>query len=1133
MGNKRRAIAAVVPLLATALWIPAISAQPAAAAAGPAPLTSSQAKALSANVSEKVIVVFKDQVPQAPAARNSVGARSNVEAVEQHGVLTELGQTNARNVHSYTTINAVAATVSAGEKARLASNPAVAEVVPDQIIKLVNPFRAAKSATGNASAGRTPVPDSCPAKGAPPLLEPEALQTMHADSSDPSAKTARSLGYDGKGVTVGFIADGLDINNTDFLRADGSHVFVDYKDFSGEGTAVPTGGGEAFLDASSIAAQGRNVYNVAKYSALPLDKSCKIRIEGVAPGVNLVGLSIFGAEDAGFNSSFLQAIDYAVAVDHVNVLNESLGENFFPDDSASLDLIKQANDQAVAAGTTVTVSSGDAGVTNTIGTPATDPNVISVGASTTYRLPVQLGYGGSQFGVTGWLNNNISALSSSGFAQDGSTISLVAPGELGWALCSKDIKLYGDCTDFRGKKSAVQESGGTSESAPLTAGAAALVIQAYQQTHGGALPSPALVKQFLTSTADDIYAPADEQGSGLVDAYRAVSAAASYKVPAAAHTPATLVESTSQFNSVAPTGSHASFTEQLTNVGSSPATVDVSSRTLGDYSQIATQTVALSDTASAHSVDYQGFNDNYEVVQFQVAHGVARLNGSIAFQGASSDLSARVRLALVDPHGRLADYSLPQGIGNYGDAQVANPASGTWTAFIWSRGSADGGTTGPVVFGASVANDDSFGSVSPSHLTIAPGATSPVTLSVRTPETPGDVSGSLVVAASDQTALAVPVTLRALAPSGKTHFSGVLTGGNGRDSFTGVAEYYQLDVPAGRPALNASVTLADNPNNQMYVWLIDPAGQAQAFQSNGLVTADENGNLSYTNSLGANVHVINPASGRWTIIVNFAPTVSGTALHEGFTVSLDQHAADVSAKGVPSGAKISIDHPAVVKIKVTNTGIAPEAYFIDARTTATAQYNLPSVTSAQATVPLRVTDNVPFYLVPSQTSSLTGTASTTGPNPIQFDLGAPTRDPDVVSGQGSNVSATVTGNPVTAGLWDLAPDVVGAFGAAGANPESVDTTLTATAQAFDPAVFSDTGDLWQAAIGGPLSVSPIIVQPGHSATIPVIIAPAGAKGTTVSGVLYLDDDSLFSLFGDLAPNANTVAAIPYSYVISH
>jgi hypothetical protein len=1110
----------------------ASSVSAASSVAGQAPMSAAQAAALSGNVTEKVIVVLKDQVSQYPASRSQVKNRSAVVNNLQGPILGELNATKAHNVHSYTTINAVSATVSPGEAARLAANPAVAEVVPDQIIKLASPFdAAATSSAANANAARTPPAGTCPAKGAPPLLEPQALQAINADSTTPNAQTARSLGIDGSGVTVAFIADGLDINNTDFIRADGSHVFVDYKDFSGEGTAVPTGGGEAFLDASSIAAQGRNIYNISHYSALPLNRPCDIRVEGVAPGASLVGLDIFGAEDAGFNSSFLQAIDYAVSVDHVNVLNESLGNNYYPDDQASLDLIKAANDAAVAAGTTVTVSSGDAGVTNTIGTPATDPNVISAGASTTYQVPAQIGYGGFQFpGVTGYLNNNISALSSSGFEQGGSTISLVAPGELNWALCTTDVKKYSECRDLAGKPAPVEESGGTSESAPLTAGVAALVIQAYGKTHSGSVPSPALVKQFLTSTADDIQAPADEQGSGLLDAYRAVVAAEDYQAPAATTLPDTLLESTSQFNATAPGGTAQSFTEQLTNLGSTPETVSVSGRTLGAYSPINTATVTLSDTTSPHSVDYQGITDNYQAVTFNVRTGVDRLNGSIAFQATSSALAGRVRMDLITPSGQLADYSLPQGIGNYGDAQVADPAPGTWTAYIWSRDSADGGTTGPVIFGASVASYQPFGTVSSASLTIAPGATDPVTLSVATPPSPGDTSGSLVVSSSSQAALAIPVTLRSLVPSGPAKFSGVLTGGNGRASFTGVTEYYQLDVPSGAPELNASVKLANNPNNQTYAWLIDPSGQAQAFQSNGIVTV-QSGQLFYTNSLGTSLHVINPAAGRWTLIITFAPTVSGTALSEPFKVSVDQNPAVVSSVGLPIAGRINVNHPAVVEVKVTNTGIAPEAYFIDGRTTATTQYNLPSISSPQATVPLSVTGSIPFYIVPSQTTEIDGTATTGGSEPIQFDLGAPTGDPDVVSGQGQSVAASVTGTPVTAGEWDIAPDVVGPFGPTGATPETVNTTLTATTEGFDPAVSSFTGDLWQSALGGPVTVSPVIVQPGKSAVIPVTIAPTGHKGTKVSGVLYVDDDSLLSLYGSLAPNADTVAAIPYSYVI--
>ena len=62
---------------------------------------------------------------------------------------------------------------------------------------------------------------------------------------------------------------------------------------------------------------------------------------------------------------------------------------------------------------------------------------------------------------------------------------------------------------------AIQATGGTSESAPLTAGVAALVIQAYREAHGGATPDPGAGQAADRSNADDIGAPADQQGAGF------------------------------------------------------------------------------------------------------------------------------------------------------------------------------------------------------------------------------------------------------------------------------------------------------------------------------------------------------------------------------------------------------------------------------------------------------------------------------------------------------------------------------------------------------------------------------------------------------------------------------------------
>jgi Subtilase family len=1107
----------------------------AAGSAVPAPVPST-AQVEQAGQSD-MIVIMRDQMSDLSVARGATSARSTALALSQNSVVSHLQRVRARPVKSFASINAFVTSMTPAEKDELlASHPEVQSVVPDRVIRAL-PRKESKSAAAAPTAAASAGADLCG------TLEPEALQLTNTAFSNLNTAQAQLVldgngqPVTGKGVKVAFLADGMDPNIAGFIRPDGSHVFFDYQDFTGDPAGTPTAGGEAFGDAASIAAQdmpkGKVLnFDISQFVAPshPLPSPCNIHIRGMAPGASLMGLKVFSA-GVTTTSNFLQAIEYAVAHD-IDVINESFGGNPYFDSES--DPITLANSAAVKAGVTVTVSSGDGGDNGTLGSPSTGPGVINVGATTSFRLYAQTGQGVIPLlPAKGFVSNNISPFSSGGFAQlSPRTVDVVAPGQDGWALCSTNVTLFEDCLDYNNNPTGIEDFGGTSESAPLTAGEAALVIQAYRSTHGGKDPSPALVKQIIMSSATDLGAPTSEQGAGLINSLAAVRTALSVNDGNGKPKPHgnSLLSSVGSVVITAEGNTHETESFKITNTGWGARKIVPSLQKLSAPVAGATINFQIDPATLPTFPNVAGAPRAYTTRKFTVPAGVEHLDVAISYLvSLTSSDTPIVYLSLVDPAGRQIQYSVPQGLSvGYGHVDVVKPVAGVYTAYIYTRASGVGSYTGPIQLTWAGEKFVTLGSVSPASVTIAPGASQTFTASFFTPSEPGDLAAGIRFETTDgiDTMPEIPVTIRTLVPIGPTggSFSGVLTGGNGRAA-TGNSQTYEFDVPVGVKDMSLVVPVADNGYLLAGV-LVDPQGMQLSVGANlDPFGAPQFGMQHFRN---------NPQPGRWHYVLVQTFTSSGNQTSLPFTARIAFNKAQVFAPDLPNSENTKLSasgKPVKVSIDVVNSGLLTGAFFADARLKASTFFALSQQPDCAAVTTLPGTCGE--FILPTQVSKVSFTAKSSVPiqmdayNFVGFAVG--TDNPDLFGQKTApnTVVATLTEPELPYGTWYVNPSEIGPYPAAGAPTKPVTMSAAVIMKAFDTAVSADSGDAWADLTFGTSTFNPAVIAPGEDGPIVLTITPDPSKvGKVVSGYVYIDTYN---------PNTGTgdeVVRLPYTYTVA-
>lgn len=280
---------------------------------------------------------------------------------------------------------------------------------------------------------------------------------------------ASQFELDGTGIGVAVIDSGI-VDHPDLHGSSGGSRVVYSQSFVAGDSTTSDKFGHGSHVAGLVGGNGSNSGQGNGYQST---------YAGVATNVNLINLRVLDQNGLGTDSQVIAAIEQAIALKrtyNIRVINMSLGRPVF--ESYTLDPVCKAVEAAWKAGIVVVVAAGNDGRDNsmgtdgygTIGVPANDPAVITVGATFTEYTATRV-------------DDVITSYSSKGpslidhivkpdiVAPGNHLVSLRAPG----SMLDLEYPQF-DVAPYRGKAKYFRLSG-TSMATPVVSGAVALMLQ--------------------------------------------------------------------------------------------------------------------------------------------------------------------------------------------------------------------------------------------------------------------------------------------------------------------------------------------------------------------------------------------------------------------------------------------------------------------------------------------------------------------------------------------------------------------------------------------------------------------------------------------------------------------------------